>query len=531
MLATSSPSAGVYTAERDNTQRITPLGTSVGAVVGYSDRGPVMERTLTVDNTEFQSYFGIKSPDKGWLHYSAEAFLEESSRLYVTRVVNGAKTGCGWFTTVDNFVQGREVDKDGGFDWDEVNPVHSAVDVLFIQAHNPGTWNNKIRVVLSPDTSDDEGHRFHVYVYEGDSTIPVEQFLCTTFYKVENGKQLFVEDVINKRSKFIKVQFNFENAMYEQDEEADLVNAIASVTLNGGTNGDPINDGHIIQGWDLYDDWEAVTVNILINSGYSTVPVQLHMDTIAQYRYDCIAVLDCPEEYQEAAKSVDYRRNVLSLNSSFSALYTPDILIRDTINQMDLYAPPSGWVAAQYAYTDRVKGAWYAPAGEKRGTIKAARGTRHQYRLGHRNAMAESQVNNICVLENVGTVIMEQYTLQSIQSITQNVHARRLLAMLRASVRMNNLNAVHELIDEVLMGQQRQALTELLTPIKNQRGLYWFDVRCDPSNNPPEVTDNGDLIVDVYLQITQAAKRIHVNAVLAKTGQIKFAEELIANGV
>lgn len=523
MLATSSPSAGVYTIENDRSKRITALSSSIAAIVGYSERGPVMQRTLSTDNEDFTLRFGKQDPDMdGFFHYCAGGFLAHGNRLYGTRVVKNAKTGGVMITTVDNFASARPLEE--GFEWDRVEPNFSPMDIMLIHAENPGEWNNTLRVALIPNVGDPSGDSFTLNVYEGDSDIPVEQYNCTTFKKVENKKQLFVEEA-TKRSKRIRVKLNRKHAALQDDKQFDLVNAIVGGSLSGGDNGEKVTQAEIMEGWDLYADWEQVDVNILINGGWSTVPIQLHLDQIAQMREDCIAILDVPEDYQEGNLPVEYRRNVLNLNSSYSALYTSDILMRDTENQVSLYLPPSGHVAGRYAYTDQTKACWWAPAGEDRGKIENALGTRYEYKLGHRNALTESQVNCIRSISNVGTCIFDELTLQAYASTTSSVHARRLLAMLRASVRVGNLTGVFRPNNSTLQMEQKQAAEELLRPVLRGQGLYWFSVVCDERNNTPETIQNGDIIVDIYLQITETAKRIHLNAVVAKTGQIKFAED------
>lgn len=522
MLATSSPSAGVYTAENNRGQRITAQGTSVGCIVGYSERGSVMERVFVTDNEDFRSLFGMKHPNLGYMHYCAESFLTQGNQLYVTRVVDGAKTGGAFITTENNFAVGREIES--GYEWDRIEPSMSDKDIMFIYAENPGAWNNDVRVIFYPDTADPDEQKFVFEVYEGDSTIPAESYKCTTFRKVENGKQLFIEDVVNKNSDRIRVMFNRNHVKYLEDRESDIMNAIGSVTLNGGENGNPVKEGHILQGWDLYLDWEQVKVNMLINGGWATPAIHLHLDTIAQSREDCIAILDTPEDYEDEIKAVDYRRNVLNLNSSFSALYCPRIKMRDTENAIDVEVPPSGLVASRYVYTDRTRAPYWAPAGVDRGKLPEALGVTSEYKLGHRNALTDSQVNVIRNISGEGVCIFDACTLEVIRSPLSNVHARRLLAMLRSSVRIANLKSVFEPNTTLLQQAQTVELNELLEPIKRGRGLYWYEVVCDSRNNTPELTQNGDLIVDVYLQITEFAKRIHVNAVVAKTGQIQFAE-------
>lgn len=53
---------------------------------------------------------------------------------------------------------------------------------------------------------------------------------------------------------------------------------------------------------------------------------------------------------------------------------------------------------------------------------------------------------------------------------------------------------------------------------QNAGGLYWFDVICDETNNPPAVTANGDLVLTAYFDPVMVAKRIKLTANITKTG-------------
>jgi len=532
MLATNSPSAGVYTVENDRSQRIRAASTSIGAIIGASNRGPVMEPTLVFDNEEFRKKFGKKDPKVGFMHYCAEAFLEES-RLQVIRVALDTKYGGTFITTDTNFSKPRALP--AGLDSpDLVN--FDPNDILFIHAADPGEWNNDIRIVWYPDVNDPEGQAFYIQVYEGSTGIASEVWHCTTHEKVNgNGQQMFVEDVINEGSSLIRVRLNENHPAFANNPEPNLINAVGESTLTGGDNGLPFSLGEpryvaaCLQAWELFSDWEQIDVNILINGGLSIPSIQLKMDEICMRRQDCIAVLDVPSNKQDPVEAVEYRRNTLNLNSSLSAMYTPDIQIRDTDNGRDQFVPPSGHVAARYAYTDNNFASWFAPGGLTRGKMPSAIGLRHNYKLQHRNILTENQVNSVISIEGNGINIWNADTLYAVKSALNDIGIRRMLCFLHASVRINNLFAVFEPNDSILRSRQRTSIEALLDPILRGRGLYWYQVICDERNNKPETIDNGDLIVDVYLDPVRYAKRIHLSAIIPRTGQIDFAEQLINN--
>lgn len=519
-----STSAGVYVGERDNSIRATAISTSVGAIVGPSHKGPVGVPTLVVDEDEFIRVFGNSDEALTYMHYCARAFLQESSRLYVVRVAENAKLGGVRVSTVDSFSQCQEITS--GLD-DIEDVVFDTDDIMVIVGRNPGDWNNDLRVLLYPDTDDQSGEGFVLNVFDGESQVAVESYRGTLHDKLDGfGRQLGIETQIeeNQMSR-IRVIVNDDHPLRRNNPANNLINAVAVGELTKGSSGDAVNQSHIINGWNEFEDKESVSVNLLINAGYTDPSVQLRMIEIAEDRDDCFAILDLPSDKQLTQDAVNYRRNVLNANSSFAAIYGPDLLVRDTREARDLYVPPSGHIAGVYARTDRVAATWFAPAGVNRGQLNV-NGVRHVYKQGHRDVFAENQINPIRFMAGQGIVVWGADTLQSIASALSNINVRRLLILLKNSIADVALAGVYEPNDTFLQVQLRSIAENILNPILRGRGLYGFQVICDERNNTPDTIAAGDVILDVYIDPVIPAKRIHLNAIIPKTGQIKFAQEL-----
>ena len=525
MLATNHSSAGSYSAENDRSQRIAALSTSVGAIVGRANRGPVNERTLITDKEILRTTFGIKNPKLGKELYCAEDFLEEASRLYYTRVAKNALYGGVKLSIEDNFLVLKPV-AEGFEDPSEISLAPS--DIALLHGVNPGAWNNDLRIVMYPDTDDLTNSSAILRIYEGESTIAIEEFSVATKYMLAgNGNQMYIESVIDNSSDVIGIVFNEDNAALALNEDAFVLNSIVDGVMTGGDNGGVVNDSDIMLAWDLYADWEKVTINMMINAGWTSQHVHRHMDMVATQRQDCIAILDMPSNEQAIQDAVNYRRNTLNLNTSYSAMYTPDLLVRDYDNGVDVWVPQSGKVAAQYALTDRVSNAWFAPAGFTRGSLTGVKALREEYNLGMRDMATENQINTIRSITGNGTVIWGADTMYSQPSSLNDIGARRLLCMLHGAVRINSLFPLYEPGDSLLRAKMTQEGNDLLQPIMDGRGLYWFEVICDERNNPNNYIANGDMVIDYYLDITRFTKRIHINANVAATGQIDFAASLV----
>ena len=515
----SSTSAGVYGGTEDNSVRGVAVSSSIGAMVFPSHRGTVGVPTLVVEKKGFRKKFGNPDANLTYGHFCAEHFLSEASQLYVTRVARDALFGSVRVATVSNFatinmsVEGFADPEDYAF---------NEQDILFFYAVDPGNWNNDLRIVLYPDTSDSLNEKFVLEVYEGTITVPVEVYRATLRDKLDGyGNQLSIETQLEDKKSIIRCRVNKRHPKYIANEGARLVNSVITGDFTWGHDGSPVTIDDIIEGWDKYADIEEVTVTLLINGGYSSPAVHQKMTEIAETRGDSFAILDMPSNSQTTQAAVAYRRNTLNANTSFAAIYTPDLNILNEDN-VNIWCPPSGFVAACYARTDRVAAEWFAPAGVTRGKI-AANGVREIYRQGDRDTFDQNQINFVHKMPNYGLVLWSQETLQAQASALSNIHVRRLINSLMTSLKNASMAGVFEQNDKTLRLELSNIAEGILGPIKRGRGLYGYEIICDTTNNTPELEASGDVVLDVYVDPMMTTKRIHLNAIVPRTGQIQYA--------
>ena len=515
-------SAGVYVQERDFSQTPVAATTSIGVLIGEAHQGPVGIPTLVTSESEYISIFGKPDATIGYLGHSAVAFLSEGDRLYVVRVAPHALYGgCtiswdGSFNTSSSFISGASTPDD---------ITINTSDLFAIHAVNPGTWNSRLYVRVYPDTKFGNGF-FYLEVYTAGSAYPVEKWRCHLGYVVDGfGVQLNVEQQINRKSSYIQIVQNHEFAELATSPNKQFINSFDAggsasslgIQMVGGADGARPNTYDFIEALNLFADPEVIDVNMFINGGITDTDYQRAMDELCRTRMDCIAILDTPSDEQAAQAAIAYRRASLAIDSSYSALYSSDVLVADQYNDIRLYVPPSGFVAACYARTDRDYELWFAPAGMIRGDLRVD-GVRVLYDQGKRDALYESQVNAIRLIEGSGIKIWGADTLQIMGSSLSNMSVRRLMIFIEKSMENVLLYSVFDPNDQILRSRLEDAGTRLLRPIKNARGLYNFGVVCDESNNPPESIANGDLYIDFWLDPVLPVKRVQFTAVINATG-------------
>lgn len=532
-------SPGVYTNTQDLSNRIRAVSTSIVATVGGAPKGPVLVPTLTTDHEEYRSMFGVTNPKKhGFMSQTLNPILNVTNRAYVIRVTNQALyAGC--FLTVDdpnatdpilrltNFDDGSnqpkgKLDPNSEIGFKQGDPGVNLILGAFYAA-NPGAWNNTLSILVRPANPEGvalrgNGHNvkhFYVEVFEnyqgGTFEQPVEKFLVTRHDEIdEEGNQLFIEDVINTNSKYIRFKNNPLCA------EVDIVNS-AQEQLEGGYDGLPPTNDQISKAWELFEDTDSLNVNILVNNGYTNHNVQRKIHEVAKKRGDAFAVLDMPKDKQKTADAIAYKINTLNLDTDFAGIYSPDVLVTDPGLGKKMYVPVSGYIASVMAYTDATRGVWFAPAGIERGTLRIE-GLREHYNQGHRDALSDAQVNAIRNIPGQGYVVWDQQTTQRRASHLQWVNVRRLINFVLKSTSLTAKYGLFDPNDEFLRNNLKAQVEDFLKPILLNRGIREFKVVCDESNNTPQTIANGDLILDMYIDPVIATKRVHVIFNINPTG-------------
>lgn len=380
--------------------------------------------------------------------------------------------------------------------------------------------------ILSPTGLPAPSSTFDVQVFDlnSNTSVPVEIWTCSLTDQIDgNGRQLEVVQQINAFSDYVNV-----DSYASQLPVIPVVKSTARVNLAGGDSGTAPTNGAIGLAMEAeFGDPERTSVNIFINAGIYDVAYQQKLDSIARARGDAVAVLDAPPGSQEFQDFIDYRNLTLNLNSSYSALYGPDIFSDDPYNGKKLYVPPSGYVASVYARTDAVAGPQFSPAGLNRGLLNVL-GLREEYNESQRTALFKAQCNYVRKFIGEGIAVFEAVTLQSQQSALSWVPVRRMINVIKVSVKDFLMFSLHEPNDDFTRRQIVQSVSEFLQFWKDARGILEFRVISDNTNNPSAQYNLGILKVTIIVTPVIPVHEILVDLVITKTG-ISFSEVSIQN--
>lgn len=416
---------------------------------------------------------------------------------------------------------------------------------MLIFAENPGAWGNAVRVQIKEVLYDPAA--FEILVLETVNGVDLvrESFICSrTFRKDGHGTQMYVEERINGRSAYIRVHDN--PAVPGTTLPAIMTNPIS---LSGGADGDAVSEGDIVQGWQMFRNPAEVDMNILINAGYvssETFAVQSTLQALAEMRRDCFAVLDIPYEQTKMFPTTDardWRVTVQNISSSFTALYSPWVLVYDTYNDIrNLPIPPSGFVAQVLARTDYVRDPWYAPAGFNRGIIRSQTlppmDVTDRYGvpgvpglIGDLEALYEApaNINPLIFSPGDGIVVFGQKTQQQMPSALDRINVRRLIITTERAAKQYLKYRLFELNNFYTRQDITSSLEQYWANVQARNGVYAYKIVCDDSNNTSAIIDNNQLNVDVYMQPQKAAEFIQLQSIITSTG-VDFSVLTVTGG-
>lgn len=519
---------GVFARTVDLSQVVQGVSQSVGAVVGAARRGPVKSRTLISNVKDLIEVFGEPNPAVSYMHYSAIPFLSTARRLYVTRVVGSGALHAG--VEILNTAPGYTAISAGiAPTAPKDNPSFTftaTAGCFLIFTVGPGDYaNTEISVKITRLTTSVTPNLFDIEVYQTVKGVKkkVETWTVSKSKGLNGyGQQAFLEDVINGKSKYIRVLDNTLTTANPSVMSTDQL-------LSQGANGSAPSSGNYegADGWELYQNPDDVDVGLLICGGIGVASTHLKMDSIAQSRRDCVAILSVPTGSQDGSSELTYRNTTLNLNSSYSVLYTSDVYIHDVYTNANLYVPPDGYVAMVFALTEFLRDAWYAPAGLQRGKLNVL-GLKKNYTQGEQENLYSAQVNFIRTFPGMGTAIWGIKTLQSFDSALSEVNVRRLLIIIEKAVTRALYNQVFELNNDFTRTRVTQFISSFMERIKSRNGVYEYQVVCDRTNNTPEIIDAGELHVDIYIKPQRAIQYIQLQTVITSTGA--SFDEIVASG-
>ena len=274
---------------------------------------------------------------------------------------------------------------------------------------------------------------------------------------------------------------------------------------------------------------ESTNINVFATASidyvYNQTLVEAAIDMIQFQRADSIYIVTTPDYNMLLPDSTDQNQIIYpqtavdnldntGIDSNYTATYYPWILVRDTVNNTQIYIPPTGEVCRNLALTDNISFPWFASAGYTRGLVNSIK-ARVKLTQQDRDTLYQGRINPIATFADVGTVIWGNKTLQVADTALNRLNVRRLLLQARKLISAVAVRLLFEQNDQIVRQQFLDSVNPILDSIRRDRGLYDFRVTVSSS---PEDLDRNTLTGKIYLKPTKALEFIDIEFFITPTG-------------
>ena len=499
-------SPGVYIEEVNNGPRpIESVGTAMAAFVGFAPSGPANQPRLVTNWTQYVETFGrlqeggTRDPHLPGAYLSHAVygyFLNGGSRCYVTRLVPPSR-GNGAGPKAEPAQLPSRASK--------------AVPSLTITPKADVAGDVQVEVLPPSGEAPAEG-AFTLRFRSGD----VEE----TYENVNLGKKGSpVAEQVNTASRLVTVaEAATTGAIADRAPELGsyIVKAPAAAAPPPVTA--PVFVGDVsersgLEGLEIAEDVTMVCAPDLMSAYLSGAidrdgvkAVQLAMIAHCERMADRMAILDpLPNLSPQEVKR--WREVEAGYDSMFATLYYPWVTVMGP-DGTPMAVPPSGHMAGVWARSDGERGVHKAPANE---VVRGALEPVVQITKGEQDTLNPVGVNCIRTFTGRGVRIWGARTLSS-DPAWRYVNVRRLFNMVEKSIERATQWVVFEPNDQNLWARIRRDISAYLTTVWRDGMLFGtapaeaFYVKCDAELNPPEIRDQGKLVIEVGMAPVKPAE-------------------------
>ena len=561
-------SPGVEIREVDLTNVVPAVSTSIGAVAGAFEWGPVGQIVTVGSEKGLVDTFGEPTAQSFKYFMPAAQFLQYSNSLKVVRAdvdgaLNATPDGAGLLikNTEDyetkTFSAGQEfIAKYPGELGNSitVHVVSSAAAFESATFTDPGYADLFDFAPGTTDFADSRGaidDEIHVLVVDstgewtgtpGDVLEVFQGLSQASNAKKSDGTTNYYVDVINQQSRYIWAgaapstltnagdSTSSTNLTTESDGNSyETDTSVLTSVLSGGTAElDAVEVGDLQSAYDYFLDSETVDINLIVgvDGGADAVTLANYLIGIAESRKDAVAfvspaVSDTVNALSPADNVKAFADQVTS--SSYGVIDSTALYVYDKFNDTFRYIVAAGTVAGLCAYTDDVADPWFSPAGFNRGQLRGVTKVAFNPIKAERDTLYKARVNPIVAFPGEGIVLFGDKTAQAKPSAFDRINVRRLFITLEKAVSTAARFQLFELNDEFTRAQFRNLIEPFLRNVQGRRGVTDFRVVCDETNNTSEVVDTNRFVADIYIKPARSINFITLNFIAVRSG-VEFSE-------
>lgn len=302
--------------------------------------------------------------------------------------------------------------------------------------------------------------------------------------------------------------------------------------------------GDLLNSYDVFSNRDEIQVDYLImgpglGNKFESQAKAAHLISIAEQRKDCMAVISPHrlDVVSEADPDTGLRQylttdqitdNIIEFfsplpSSSYAVFDSGYKYTYDRFNNKFRYIPCNPDVAGLMVRTSIFAFPWFSPAGQQRGILNNAIKLAYSPNKAQRDQLYTQRVNSIINQPGIGILLFGDKTALGYASAFDRINVRRLFLTIEQALERTAQAQLFELNDEITRLNFINIVEPYLRDVEAKRGLYGFFVRCDETNNTPDVIDNNEFRADIFLKPTKSINYVTLTFVAVRTG-VSFEE-------
>ncbi len=302
----------------------------------------------------------------------------------------------------------------------------------------------------------------------------------------------------------------------------------------GGTGSFTATLGDLMNSYNLFSNRDEIQVDYLImgpglqNKEQSQQKAS-HLISIANGRKDCVAVISPHRaDVVDVTNTSTQTNNIIEFfsvlgSSSYAVFDSGYKYTYDRFNNRFRYIPCNPDVAGLMVRTSIFAYPWFSPAGQQRGILNNAIKLAYNPTKAQRDLLYPQRVNAIINQPGVGVLLFGDKTALGYASAFDRINVRRLFLTVEQALERTAQAQLFELNDEITRANFVNIVEPYLRDVQAKRGLYGFLVKCDESNNTPDVIDNNEFRADIFLKPAKSINYVTLTFVATRTG-VSFEE-------
>lgn len=343
--------------------------------------------------------------------------------------------------------------------------------------------------------------------------------------KKSDGTNNYYKDVLNSQSKY--VWWTDHPASGTNWGTSNLNTTFASLgavltkTLSGGLDDYAATDGNIQEAYALLVNQELYDISLLVSGKVSAATANYIISNVAETRRDLVAFVSPVDVNTNEIitgtgsdpvnKIIEFRNALPS--SSYAFLDSGFKYQYDRYNDKYRWVPLNADIAGLAARTDYTNDAWWSIAGYNRGQIKNWIKLAVQLGRTERDNLYKNGVNPVIIEPGQGCILFGDKTLLAKPSAFDRINVRRLFIVLEKAISKAAKYQLFEFNDEFTRASFVNMVTPFLRDVQGRRGLSKFAVKCDTTNNTPQVIQSNGFVGDIFVSPNYSVNFIQLNFV------------------